>query len=82
MAMMNTVRELRTSVDGMMDVCKRKLGEEMFDDSIDIELVECMRGMFKMCDLAMQFVEEQAETINDMNDKLDKLLAKTMENES
>lgn len=75
MAMTNTVRELNESANKMLEVCKRKLGEELFDDNIDAETVEVMRDMFRMCDAAMKLVREQAETIDEINLKLDKLLA-------
>ena len=76
MDMMNTVRDLKQSYGDMMNVCKKKLGEEVFDDNnvMDIEFFEMMRGMFRMGDLAMQLVEQQAQTIQEMNNKLDKLL--------
>lgn len=76
MEMTNTARELKESVNKMMDLCKRKLGEEVFDDkSVDAETIELMRGMFHMCDLAMELTCKQAETIDEINGKLDKLLA-------
>ena len=74
--MTETARELKKGMDDMMIVCKRKFGEMVFDGDVDTELVEFMRGMFNMCDLSMKLVEEQAQTIEAMNDKLDKLLAR------
>lgn len=78
MAMTNTVRELKKNMEDMLNVCKRKIGEEMFDaDCIDVEAFELMQGMFKMCDLSMKLMEEQAETIDEINNKLDKLLERS-----
>ena len=79
MAMTNTVRELKNTMEDMMDVCKRKLGEEVFEDDefYDAESIEMMRSMFKMCDLAMDLMVQQAETIERMDEKLDKLLEKS-----
>ena len=75
MAMTNTARELKENVNNMMELCKRKLGEEVFgDESFDADAFELMSGMFRMCDLAMKLVCEQAETIDEINNKLDKLL--------
>jgi hypothetical protein len=75
MAMTNTARELKENVNKMMDLCKRKLGEEVLgDENVDAETIELMRGMFRMCDLALKLTCEQAETIDEMNSKLDKLL--------
>lgn len=78
MGMTNTARELKKSMGDVMSVCKQKLGEEMFDaDCIDTELIDLMRGLFKMCDLAMDLTVQQAETIEAMNEKLDKLVEKS-----
>ena len=79
MGMTNTVRELKKSMDDMMNVCKKKLGEEVFENDMfyDAETVELMRNMFKMCDLATDLMVQQAETIERMDSKLDKLLAKS-----
>ena len=78
MGMTNTARELKKSMEDMMNVCKRKLGEEMFDtDCVDVDCIELMRSMFKMCDLAMDLTVQQAETIEAMNEKVDKLLEKS-----
>lgn len=77
MKMTDTVRELKKDMNNMMDLCKRKLGAEVFDgDAVDPEVIEMMRSLFHMCDLSMKLVEQQAETIERMDDKLDKLLAK------
>jgi hypothetical protein len=75
MELTNTACELKESVKNMMELCKRKLGEEVIDDDdIDAETIEMMRGMFHMCDLAMKLTCEQAGAIEEMNRKLDKLL--------
>jgi hypothetical protein len=76
MDMMNTVYELKKGYNDMMSVCKKKLGEEMFDDEyVDVDTIEIMRNMFRMCDLAITLVEQQTKTLNDINNKFDKLLA-------
>ena len=78
MGMTNTARELKKSMEDTMNVCKKKLCEEVLDDDcIDAETIELMRGMFKMCDLAMDLMVQQAETIEKMDEKLDKLLEKS-----
>ena len=79
MAMINTVRELKKNMEDMVNVCKCKLGEEVFknEEFYDTETFELMRSMFKMCDLSMQLMEEQALTIDGINNKLDILLEKS-----
>jgi stress response protein YsnF len=75
MDMVYIARELKENADRTMELCKRKLGEEVFDnDDIDTELVELMRGVFRICDLATQLTCEQANAMNEINRKLDKLL--------
>ena len=78
MGMTNTVRELKDSMGNVMDVVKRKLGEQIFDDDdvMDIEFYELMRSVFHMCDLAMVLLEQQAMTLEGIDGKLDKLLTR------
>lgn len=76
MKMTDTVREMKESVDKIVGVCKQKIAEEMFEDDMDIEFYGVMRDMFKMLDLSMTLMQQQAEAIQEMNDKLDKLLEK------
>lgn len=78
MGMTNTARELKKNMEDMMDVCKKKLGGELLDDDyVDAEAIEFMRSMFKMCDVAMELMVQQAETLDAMNEKLDKLVEKS-----
>jgi hypothetical protein len=77
MGMTNTVRELKKDMDEMMDEFKAKLGAEVFDNEfIDPELIKMMQKMFHMYDLSMKLMEQQADTIERMDEKLDKLLEK------
>ena len=76
MTMTEKACELKKSMDETLDLCKRKLGEEMFDaDDVDTEAIKLVRGIFHVCDLAMELTCKQAETIEEINSKLDKLLA-------
>ena len=75
MEVTKTAFELKESVKNMMELLKCKLGEEVIDDDdIDTETLELMRGMFRMCDLAMKLTCEQATAMDEMNRKLDNLL--------
>lgn len=75
MELTKTACELKETAKNAMELIKRKLGEEVIDnDGIDAETLEIMRGMFHMCDLATKLTCEQAEIMDEMNRKLDKLL--------
>jgi hypothetical protein len=75
MELTKTACELKESANRTMELIKHKLGEEVIDDdNIDAETLEMMRDMFHMCDLAMKLTCEQADAIEEMNRKLDKLL--------
>ena len=75
MAMTNTARELKKSIDDMMLLCKRKIVEEAVEsDEIDPDGFEALRIMFNMCELCTKLTCEQAELMEKMNRKLDRLL--------
>ena len=77
MDMIKTVNELTEGMNSMMELIKRKAAESMFEDeSFDADIVELMRGLTRMSDLSMVLVKQQAETIQEINNKLDKLLEK------
>jgi hypothetical protein len=75
MGMTSIVYEMKENMNHIMTAFKRKLGEEMFNaDGIDTELVELTQGLFKMCDLSMKLMEQQAETMERMDDKLNTIV--------
>lgn len=77
MGMTNTVRELKKDMESMLEQCKAKIGKEMLDDDyIEPEAIEMMRKLFSVCDLSMKLMEQQAEIIEGIDNKLDKLLEK------
>lgn len=77
MDMIKTVNELTEGMNSMMELIKRKTAESLFEDeSFDADIVELMRGLTRMSDLSMRLVKEQTTTIQEINNKLDKLLEK------
>lgn len=82
MELMQTVKEFTETTDKVMEKCKKKLGETMFDefcdaDEEDIEMIGLMADMFHLCDVSLKLVSKQAETIQEINEKMDKLLARS-----
>jgi hypothetical protein len=70
-----TAYELKKNAKDMIELYKKKIGEEVIDDEcVDAETLGLIRGIFNMCDLAMELTCEQAEAIDEINRKLDKLL--------
>ena len=75
MEMIKTANEMKENADRMMEIAKRKLGEEVFDaDSVDTDLIELVRCCIRMYDLGMKLTCEQAEAMDEMDRKLDKVL--------
>ena len=79
MAMTKTVYELTEIGDKLMKTYKQKIVEQVVEsvDSLDPELYELFVDMFRMYDLSMKLVKEQAETMDEINNKLDRLLVET-----
>ena len=76
MAMAETVRELNEVGAKLMKTAKQKLVEAAIEDvtSFDPEVYELMFDAFRLYDLSMKLVKEQAETMEEINNKLNKLL--------
>ena len=77
MELKKTVIEFEKSVDTTMEKCKAKLGEMIFEDEFDIDTVEFIKDVFQLCDVSMRLVKEQANSIQEINEKLDKLLERS-----
>lgn len=77
MDMIATVNEFEKCVNITMEKAKAKLKDELFEDSFDSDGLDFVKDLFHMCDLAMRLVKEQATTIQNINEKLDKLLERT-----
>lgn len=67
----NTAIEYKKGIDKMTEQFKKKFGELVFDDGIDTELLELFKSMFGLIDISTKLVVEQAEMIQQINNKLD-----------
>lgn len=70
-----TANEYAKGVNEMTDKFKKKFGELVFDSDVDAEILDFIKSMFGMIDVSTRLVVQQAETIQEINEKLDKLLA-------
>ena len=77
MDLKNTANKYEEGVEQMTEQFKKKFGELVFDDDIDADALELIKGMFGLIDISTQLVREQAIAIHEMNEKLDKLLVKS-----
>ena len=75
MELKNTAKEYVEGVNKMTEQFKKKFGELVFDDDIDADVLDLFKSMFGMIDISTRLVAEQANTIQEINEKLDKLLA-------
>lgn len=69
-----TAREYADSINEMTGLLKKKIGEMVIDDEIDTEVLDLLKGAFSMIDVSTRLVRDQACMIQEINDKLDKLL--------
>lgn len=77
MKLKDTVNEYVAGMDEMTAKFKKKFGELILDEDIDIELLELMRNMFGMIDISNRLVRDQAYTIQEIDEKLDQLLERS-----
>lgn len=69
-----TVKEFEGIAGRTMEGFKKKAGEMVFEQEFDAETLGFMQDAFRMCELALKLVGQQARTIDEINGKLDKLL--------
>jgi hypothetical protein len=67
------MEKMEKCMDNMMDALKRQVGPDVFD--MDAEEFETAKSAIDMMETAREFMLEQAATIQEINEKLDKLLA-------
>lgn len=72
-----TANEYAKGVNEMTEQFKKKFGELVFDESVDSDTLNLIKSMFGMIDVSTRLVVQQAETIQEINKKLDKLLDRT-----
>lgn len=74
MELKNTAKEYVEGVNKMTEQFKKKFGELVFDSDVDADVLDLFKSMFGMIDISTRLVVEQANTIQEINEKLDKLL--------
>lgn len=74
--MMEAMKKFEDAVNEVMDLCKGELGKMMFDEDIDDTSLRAMRMCFNLIDASMNLLKEQTKMMNEMNEKLDKLMLK------
>lgn len=74
MDLKNTVNEYVAGVEKMTDEFKKQFGAMLLDENIDSEQLDLFKGLFGMIEISNRLVREQALTIHEINEKLDKLL--------
>lgn len=74
MDLKNTVNEYTEGMEKMTELFKKKFGELVFDEDVDADVLNLIKGMFGMVDVSSRLIKEQALTIQEINEKLDKLL--------
>jgi uncharacterized membrane protein len=72
-----TANEYAKGVNEMTEQFKKKFGELVFDEDVDADVLDLIKSMFGMIDVSTRLVVQQAKTIQEINDKLDKLLGIT-----
>ena len=76
MELTKTANEYAEGIKTVTEQFKKKFGELVFDDEVDADVLDLMKGMFGMIDISTRLVVEQAKTIQEINEKLDNLLVK------
>lgn len=66
--------EFDMAVIDVKEKCFRNLGPDMLD--LSAQEFEMVQALFKALDASMKLVRKQADTIHEMNEKLDKLLSR------
>ena len=72
--MERTYKEFEEAMNEVMSVCKAQLADLMFDGDMDEQAIAMLRAGFKLIDASKNLMKKQAETMDEMNEKLDKLL--------
>jgi hypothetical protein len=75
--MKEAMKKFEEAMDEMMSLCKRAVGEVMFDcNEVDPDGLRAMQAAFKLADASAKLMKEQNNLLIEMNDKLDALMKK------
>ena len=69
-----TVKEYVDGVEKMTEEMKKLFGAMVIEEEFEPEHLELLQKMFGMIEVSNRLVRDQAYTIQEINDKLDKLL--------
>ena len=65
--------EFENAMDEVMGICKAQLAELMFDGDMDERAIALLRASFKLIDASKNLMRTQSETLDKMDEKLDRL---------
>lgn len=74
MELKNTANEFVENIEKVTEQFKKKFGEMVFDDDIDADLLDLLKTAFGTIDVLTRLTHDQACVIQDINEKLDRLL--------
>lgn len=69
----NIANEYAKGVEKMTEEVKKQFGAVVLEDTFEPEHLELIQNMFGMIELSNRLVVAQAEMIQEINEKLDKL---------
>lgn len=76
MDLIKAVNEYTEGVEKMTEECKKMIGVMVLEEDFEPEHLNMLQNMFGMIEVSNRLVVEQAKTIQEINEKLDKLLDK------
>ena len=71
----NQAKEIVEEINGMKAWCMKKVMDDADFSCVDPDDFQAFGMMLKLLDMSCDYMIKQAEMMDDMNDKLDKLLA-------
>lgn len=74
--MMETATKLNGTIDDALNMTLKACSIDMLK-SMDEEDLAMFKAYFKIVDAYKEYIIEEAKTLNEINDKLNKLLSKT-----
>ena len=73
--MMETAKKLNGTIDDVMNMALKAYGVDMIT-SMDEDELTMFKAYFKIVDAYKEYIIEEAETLDEINNKLNKLLSK------
>ena len=76
MDLRTTAHEYVDGTNKMTEEFKKMCGEMVLEETFKPEHLALLQSMFGMIEVSTRLVQQQANTIQEINEKMDKLLAK------